>query len=162
MKEKNTKLETKFTDLESRSMRDNLLFYGIPETQGDTEDCDYLVKQFCNEHLELHQAKDMLLDRVHRVGVKKPNRSRPVVAKFHYFRDRETVRLKSYNYTEAMKLKKVGVGVQQPQQIREARKPLYPVMQKAKENGKSVKFVKDKLYIDGVEYQQPQAQQHAS
>lgn len=159
IKEKNTKLEAKLTDLESRSMRDNLLFYGIPETLGDTEDCDYLVKQFCNEHLEFPQAKDMLLDRVHRVGVKKPNRTRPVVAKFHYFRGRETVRLKSYNYTESMKLKKFGVGVQQPQQIREARKPLYPVMQRAKGNGKEVKFDKDKLYIDGVEYQQPQVQQ---
>ena len=85
-------------------MRDNLLFYGIAEG-GDNEDCDYLVKQFCNKHLEMPQAKDIFLDRVHRVGVRKHNKTRQVVAKFHYFRDRETIRLKSYDFKDAMEAK---------------------------------------------------------
>ena len=51
------------------------------------------------------------------------------------------------------------MGVQQQQQIREARKSLYPVMEKEKSNGKDVMFVKDKLFIDCVEYKPPQVQQ---
>ena len=35
-------LDTKLTDLEMRSMRDNLMFYWLPEG-GNTEKCDVLV-----------------------------------------------------------------------------------------------------------------------
>ena len=41
--EKNASLESKVIDLESRSMRDNLLFYGISE-KGQHENCEGLVK----------------------------------------------------------------------------------------------------------------------
>ena len=63
-----------YPDLESRSMRDNLMFYGIPESDGE-EDCELLVKKLCDEHLKM--ASDALMfDRVHRVGVKKRNAHR--------------------------------------------------------------------------------------
>ena len=38
------KLESKVTDLEARSMRENLLFHGIPEFHN--ENCELLIKQF--------------------------------------------------------------------------------------------------------------------
>lgn len=82
--DKSAKLETKLTDLESRSMRDNLLFYGVPE-QGATENCENIIKIICAEKLELHEAHNMVFDRVHRVGSANGNKPRPIVAKFHYF-----------------------------------------------------------------------------
>ena len=48
-------LQSKINDLEYRSMRDNLLFYGIPESNG--EDCEIRVRQFLGEKLELPQAE---------------------------------------------------------------------------------------------------------
>ena len=43
LRQKNAHLEAKVTDLESRSMRGNLLFCGIPE-KGQNENCEALVK----------------------------------------------------------------------------------------------------------------------
>ena len=75
--------------------------------------------------------------------------------------------MKSRSYERANELKQAnkGIGMQWPQQVREARKALYPVMQQEKQNGKNVKLVRDKLYIDGTLYRpkapQPQQQQNA-
>ena len=43
------KLGSKVADLESRSMRDNLLFYGVPEG-GDAENCELLIKTVMSEN----------------------------------------------------------------------------------------------------------------
>ena len=161
---KNSKLETKVVDLESRSMRDNLLFYGIAEG-GEHENCERLIKQVCVEQLQMPEAKDMLIDRAHRMGAVKKDKPRPIVAKFHYYAQKEAVKSKSYERAENLKQANKGIGTQWPQQVREARKVLYPVMQQAKRDGKEVKLVRDKLYIDGTLYrsteQQPQQEQNA-
>ena len=81
------------------------------------------------------------------------------MAKFHYHQQREAVRQKSYDFSEDLKNANLGVGMQWPQQIREARKTLYPIMQREKNNGKTVKLVRDKLFVNGVEYVPPQPQQ---
>ena len=52
MKKKNETLDEKLIDLETRSMRENLLFYGIAEGD-DNENCERLVKEMCNEHLQM-------------------------------------------------------------------------------------------------------------
>ena len=50
----------KITDLESRSMRDNLIFYGIPELNPE-ENCEELVKQFIQKHLDIN-TDDIQMD----------------------------------------------------------------------------------------------------
>ena len=45
LEDKNSKLETKAVDLESRSMRENILFYGILEG-GPQENCEKLIKNY--------------------------------------------------------------------------------------------------------------------
>ena len=52
-------------DLTWRSMRDNLLFYSIPETTND-EDCDATVQKFFRDELGI--TDDIGLERVHRMG----------------------------------------------------------------------------------------------
>ena len=145
------KLGSKVVDLESRSMRDNLLFYGVAEG-GDMENCETLVKNVCADQLKIQDVHTIVFDRVHRVGSASHNKVRPIVAKFHYYRQRELVRQASYDKAEDLKKENLGVGIQWPQQIREARKALYPIMQQEKNNGKTVKLVKDKLFVNGVEY----------
>ena len=78
------KLESKFIDLGARSMRENLLFNGIPESE--SENCEVKVKDFMVKELDLEpqSVNDMTLDRVHRIGrAKGPGSIRPIVAKFH-------------------------------------------------------------------------------
>ena len=143
-------MEQRLTDLEARSMRDNLMFYGIKEG-GETENCSELVKDICLNVLHVDNANDMLFDRAHRVGQKSAT-ARPIVVKFHYYTDREKVRQASFTYSDDLKTAQFGVGAQLPKGIRDARKPLYPVMKKAKDEGKNVKFVGKKLFINGSEH----------
>ena len=156
LKKKNATLDAKIIDLESRSMRENLMFYGIKEG-GDSENCEELVKNVCIDNLEMHETftRNMIFDRAHRVGPKKQENIRPIVVKFHYFSERELVRAKSFEHAETLKNEQLGIGVQLPKDVRDARKPLYPEMKKAKDEGKSVKFRGKKLYINGAEYVPP-------
>lgn len=156
--ENSAKLESKVADLESRSMRDNLLFYGAPEG-GESENCENIVKTICADKLKLPEAHALVFDRVHRVGNPSHNKVRPIVAKFHYFKQREAVRQASYAHANELKDAKMGIGVQWPQQVREARKALYPIMQQEKTKGNTVKLVKDKLFVNGIEYVPGQQQQ---
>ena len=144
-------LEAKVTDLEYRSMRDNLMFYGIPEQQN--EDCKVSIKQFMNVVLEIPQADKLTFDRVHWVGAPAHGKVRPIVAKFHYFKEREAVRSKSFELSDKLKAENVGVGAQWPKKMRETRKNLYDIMKQEKAKGNTVKLMKDKLYLDGHLYQ---------
>ena len=131
------------------------MFYGIPEG-GDGEDCERLVKDLCTDLLEMRGdfVRNMLFDRAHRVGQVSASKVRPIVVKFHYFTERERVRKASFNSTDRLKTEKRGIGAQIPKDIRDARKPLYPAMKQAQDNGQRVKFVGKKLFIEGKEYKQ--------
>ena len=86
------------------------------------------------------RQKTVKIDRSHRLGRPKPGASkpRPIVAKFNYHQDQETIR------QNAIKLRgsNVGIGEQYPAEIVKARKELYPELKKAKE-GKKAKLVRD-------------------
>ena len=151
LKASNSKLESKMVDLESRSMRENLMFYGIAEG-GEDENCEGLVKGVCRDVLKVTTADQMLFDRAHRVGRKYGTKVRPILVKFHYYNKRELVRKRSFDYADVLKQANMGVGAQLPKDICDARKALYPAMKKAKDEGKEVKFVRKKLFIGGVEH----------
>ena len=154
LRQKHEEIDSKLIDLEARSMRDNLMFYGIREG-GTPENCEMLVKELCDKTLGMHTAHELKFDRVHRVGPKSATKTRPIVAKFHYYEQREQVRKLSFDASDALKAANLGVGAQIPKEIRDARKPLYPAMKQAKDAGKNVKFVGKKLLIDGAEYKLP-------
>ena len=132
-------------------MRDNLMFYGIKEQQN--EDCEVRIKQLINVALEIPQADKLTFYRVHRVGAPAHGKVRPIVAKFHYFKEREAVRNKSFELSDKLKGENVGVGAQWPKKMRKTRKNLYDVMQREKVKGNTVKLMKDKLFVNGHLYQ---------
>ena len=148
--QQSAKLESKVSELESSSMRDNLMFYGITEMQN--EDCEQLIKQIYREKLDVSEAPNLTFDRVYHVGYQKANKTRPIVAKFHYYKEREVIRTKSFEKPEQLKQQNFRVGAQWPQQVRDARKTLYPIMLREKQKGNNVKFVREKLFVNGQEY----------
>ena len=153
-----SKLQRKLYDLETRNMRENLVFHGIPE--GPSENCEVVVKDFCVNklHMDPTTVGDIIFDRIHRIGKPenvRPGNIRPIVGKFHRYRDREAVRQVGYEQRDALKLENMAVRPQLPQEVLDKRKPLYPVFEKAKNDGDRVKFVLDKLYINGREYVPP-------
>ena len=153
LKQKNAEIDTKLTDLESRSMRENLLFYGIAEG-GEKEDCSKLVRDVIRDVLHIPNPEDIMFDRAHRVGQRSAT-VRPIVVKFHYYTDREKIIMTSFSCANELKALKLGIGAQLPKTIRDARKSLYPAMKKAKDEGKSVKFVGKKMFVEGHEYVPP-------
>lgn len=90
----NKEMKEALLDLQSRSMRDNLVFSGIPELK-DNDDAEKQITQFMSTHLHIppDTVKDFTFHRVHRIGPKNLNnkRPRPIVAKFEHFKHKQLV-----------------------------------------------------------------------
>ncbi|MEW8545055.1 MAG: hypothetical protein AB2693_16140, partial [Candidatus Thiodiazotropha sp.] len=152
-----SKLENKITDLEARSMRENLLFHGIQETPN--ENCEVKVKEFMVSELSFDEnsVNSITLDRVHRIGrgPRGPGFTRPIVAKFHKYSDRERVRDAGYTKRQELQIKNMSVKPQLPYDVIQKRKELNSVYEQAKKDGKDPKFNMGKLFINGREYVPP-------
>ncbi|XP_052778493.1 uncharacterized protein LOC128215930 [Mya arenaria] len=137
-------------DMKARSMRDNLLFYGVSECAPENnENCEELIKDLIKLKLQL-ETEGMIFDRAHRLGAKAADKTRPIVVKFHNYKSREAVRLKSLEKTikDALKSSGHGIGVQSPQEYRDARKAFYPIVKDAEEHGNTARITGNKLYIN--------------
>ena len=146
LEEDNKVLRSKIVDLQARSMRDNLMFFNIPENE--PENTTDIIHKILEEKMEIRDAQNTVkIDRSHRIGKKREGnqKPRPIVVKFNFYQDREYVR------THARKLKGTNIGIseQYPEEIESIRKTLYPELKKAKAEGKRAKIVRDKLIIDG-------------
>ena len=152
---KENDLNAKILDMQCRSMRDNLMFYKIPEERNETDDdCEEKVLNLIEEDLEIPNAKaEMKLHTAHRIGRYNPTKIRPIVVKFAYYPDREKVR-KNAN---KLKGKAQGISQQFPKEIMDKRKKLVPIMKQARENGQDAYINVDKLYINNELYKGPNA-----
>ena len=125
-------------------MRDNLIFYSIKEN--NEENTTEVIHNLLESHFGIENAKAIKIDRSHRMGRKQQTtKPRAIVAKFNYFPDKQNI------LANAKKLKGSGLAVSEqfPEEILTMGKRLYPEMKKARDEGKRVKLVSDKLYIDG-------------
>ena len=129
-------------------MKQNLLFYGIA-VGGEKEDCGEAAKEVLRSVLKIPNAGDILFDNLNRVGQFSGGKVRPIVVKFHYYTDREKIRQAAFAAADELKAANLGIGAQIPKKVRDARKPLYPIMKKAKEDGKTVKFAGKKCSSTG-------------
>ena len=83
-------LEQKVLDMETYSRRENLIFYGVPEHEG--ENLYETIMCVIEERLQIHDAKQrMKIVRIHRIGKlsshseSNKTNSRPIMVRFHYF-----------------------------------------------------------------------------
>ncbi|CAH3015547.1 unnamed protein product, partial [Porites evermanni] len=145
--------------LEAYSRRENLKFEGIPELPKSSgqqnatskEDTKEVLANFMENVLGIEDAKDMELQRVHRIGKPKSengNGSRTIIARFLRFSDRERV------FKCGHKLKDTGYKMYEdfPKELHDLRKAQMNKLKKARQEGKRANFSKsepDKLYIDG-------------
>lgn len=124
-------LNERHLDLQMRSMRDNLIFEGILETQ--EENTEEILKEFINS--EMNITDEPQFHRVHRMGRKTQGRPRPIVAKFVLHTEREKVRKAAFS---TLRGKPFGINEQFPKEIlvNNRRKLLYPQYKQAKRQGK--------------------------
>lgn len=149
-------LKEDILEVQTRSMRDNLLFGGITrrlkcgEDGREYEDTEEVIKEFIVKEMDIQE--NISFERVHRIGRTKNGKPPFIVAKFTSHKQRELVRKKA-----AVSLKgkdNYSVFEQFPKEIQERRKRLIPKLKAAKRNGKNAKLVVDKLYIEGQLYDQ--------
>ncbi|CAB4011268.1 Hypothetical predicted protein [Paramuricea clavata] len=110
----------------------------------------YIYGSILKEMTWLTARSSIKIDQAHRVGRKRDGRRKPraIVAKFNFFPDREKIRF------NAKKLRgtKIGISEQFPEEIEKVRQTLYPEMRRAKAAKQRVRLVRDKLYINNVEF----------
>ena len=94
------------------------------------EACIDKIFDFCELELGIDNVRqNVKIDRAHRIGQLRPNKIRPIVAKFNYFQDKETIKKAA---TEKLKNSRYSVGDQFPVEIQQRRRKLVPVLKKRK------------------------------
>ena len=127
---------------ESRSMRDNIVLYNVPEL--DRENTVLTLKKLLKDDLKIPSSKlEMIkIDRAHRSGIKRLN-SRPIIAKVSHNKSFIFQHIKNLD-----KSKKIIITDQLPQELGERKRHLQPVFTSAKANGKSTRWAGEKLFVD--------------
>ena len=143
------KVNDQLQDLQCRSMRDNLLFFGLAERRDrQKENCFELIDEFCYNELEIDDSVIPSMDRAHRVGKYTQGKIRPIGVKFNDFKVRELIRTSSH----CLRNTRYGIQEQFPKAISDRRRALQPVINEARRKGDRVNLVKDKLYINNQLY----------
>ena len=146
MEKMESEQKEKLLDLQSREMRDNLIFYGFEEDKEETDkDCVDKVLKLVDEQLKIPHAKHIPIHRAHRMGRYQRNKTRPIVAKFAFYPNREDIRKAAKNLEGTQ----YSIGQQFPKEIQERRRQLVPLLKEAKSKGQKAHIAVDKLYIDG-------------
>ena len=88
----------KLLDLQCKEMRDNLIFYWIDEEKDETDmNCVDKVLDLVDTKLKVPFAKQIPFHRAHRMGRFHRNKTRPIVAKFANYPNREDIRKAAKN-----------------------------------------------------------------
>lgn len=147
----NKSMKATLLDLQCRSMRDNLIFSGIPEQNPD--DPERALKEFMETSLKLSKdaVEQITFHRVHRLPSSKPNTANnpaPIIAKFEHYKQKELIKSRG----KLLKGSKFGMNDQFPKEIQQRRKVLIPIMKDFRGKGKRATLSVDKLYVDGTLY----------
>ena len=147
--------ENNIIDLQCRSMRENLIFTGISESQLDGhdqyEDVERTLLRFLEQEMGVYRIIDF--HRVHRIGAFDKDTAdtypRPIIASFEKFKDREFIRSLA---RETLRGRRYGIREQFPRVIEQKRKMVYPVAKEARQNKENkVRLVRDRLFINNKE-----------
>ena len=148
-------LHTQHLYLESYSRRENLKFFGIPESEASASEGKDAVgtidvlRDFLHDVLGFRDPKrNMEFQREHRFGKSVLGKPRPILARFLRYQDHETM------LRARFELKDTEYVILQDflQEIMKRRRKQMPKLKEAKKRGQKVSFSKsepDKLFIDG-------------
>lgn len=136
--------------LKSQSMRNNLIFTGVTETGSNEtyEQTEAKLRQHLVDAMKIQKevADNIRFERVHRSPSEpQAGKTRSIVAKFTYFKDRELVR----KQWKTLSGTRFNVFEQFPPEVVAKRKKLVPKMKEARRQGKKSWIVYDTLFVDG-------------
>ena len=126
-----------------------LRFIGIPDNERvNEENTSETVYRFMERELNVECARHIEFERVHRIGAKKTGNSRPIIARFFKYPDRGRVFKRALERRAHIDVK---IYSDLPREIQEGRKKQWPILKRAREEGKTAFFSKtepDKLFIE--------------
>ena len=127
--------------------RENLIFMGLPEKEG--EDIKQVMKDFYINNLKMseEEADAVEYQRVHRIATK--SMPRPIKARFFRYRDRDTIMRNARN----LKGTRLSIREDIPLRMRNLRQTQMPALFAARKAGKLAYFSKSepsKLFINKV------------
>ena len=139
--------------LEGQSRRQNLKFYNMSESVGETwEQTETKVRDYIQNDLGLDSGS-LSIERAHRL----PGKFKPqaVIVKFSFYKEKERILQK---YREVMRSTRssasnstngIRIGEDFTERVRKQRAILMPFMRQAIDSGKRAYLRHDKLCIDG-------------
>lgn len=145
-----SELHESFLSQQTRSMKYNLIFENISEETVDppaAENTEDVLRKFIRD--ELHITDEIHFQNVHRLKVRRDRKPRGIIARFVYFKDKETV-LKAAR--TSLRDKPQKIYSQFPQEIGNRRRELVPIMKDFRDSGHRAYIDVDKLYVDGKRY----------
>ncbi|XP_077516847.1 uncharacterized protein LOC144127802 isoform X1 [Amblyomma americanum] len=141
----NNKLRLGQAELEDRQRRDNLLFFGVPDSLSETwDETEEKLLNLVSGCFDPVLTNDMF-ERTHRIGVFSDKKCRPIVVKFRSFKTKQQIPVQSTKLIN----KKVTVSEDYSLQTRVARKKL---VQFAKDADFKYKLRYNKLYCNNKCY----------
>ena len=139
-------LEYKTIDLEARSRRNNILFFGVNESRN--ENCKATVMRFLRDHLDI-TINEEDINRAHRVRRYDSRKKRPLIAGFQSYSLVESVMKEGHLLKET----DLSISRDYPLEITRARKTLWPEYKRVKTQNPLAKVsiaFPAKIVVDGV------------
>ena len=143
----NNNLKEKLLDIEYRQKRNNLLFEGLPDREGETDvQCVNAVRKLLKSIPGLDQS--FVIDKCHRIdGQFRPSKTRRVLCTFNWYVDVQIILRNRKHLPNG-----IYVNEDFPEEWVDRRKVLMPIFHAAKRN-ETLKYKtflqRDKLVIDG-------------
>lgn len=140
------RLVSRNDDLENRSRRNNLILHGLPEQVSESNEMLMSnVSMFFSEKLAMDCPQ---IERCHRLGRIQDGRSRPVIMKLLDFRER----LRVLKNCVMLKGSEFRVSEDFSPHVRSIRKKMWEASASFRNNGSSIRFRFDHVFIDNVRY----------
>lgn len=140
------KLEDKQDDLENRSRRNNLIFFGIDDPIDSKEtwnDCAKKIIHVVQNEMKLEHITENDIERAHRLGNRRGKR--PIIVKFHNFQAKNEV----LGCRASLKGSNIFINEDFSRKVRQEREVLISEMKKAREKGITATVSYNKLRADG-------------
>ena len=150
VEEKWKEMEDRVIDQEARGRRNNLVFHGLAEREGESwDDSKKVLANLITNELGIKDR--VVIERAHRLGSRptgaRASKPRPLIARFLDFNDRERVKAARRNLP-----RDVRVTEDLPWQIRQARRQLSDDLEAAKQASQNAWVTYPaRLMVDGHE-----------
>ncbi|XP_049275319.1 uncharacterized protein LOC125759848 [Rhipicephalus sanguineus] len=135
-----SKLQELEDDMENRSRRNNLIFFGFQDAAGETwQDSETKVLAFCEEKLNVSISADAV-ERAHRLGRFTATKNRPIIVQLLSFNEKQRV----LSATSSLKGTSIAISEDYSNKVRQERRKL---IQFAKSKGGDFRQSHNKLKI---------------